>query len=684
MAYPISDVTRRIIYSGSAGTGPYSFAFEILDQTDIAVYKNTTLLTLTTDYSVSINVDGTGSVTLVTPAVAADDITLIGARAIERTTDFVTGGDLFANSLNDELDAQTIFAQQQQDEINRSMKMAPWTNTAFNTQLPDPLPNHFLAFNATADGFQSVTGSELAGLIAYATPYADTFTGDGSTVSWTLTRPPINLLALDVSIDGVTQVPTTNYTVSGTTFTMTSAPPVNSVILVRYAEYLPPSSGDSAGIRYIPAGTGAVNTNVQAKLRESVSVLDFGADPTGSIDSHDAFDNAIKTGGRVYVPPGTYLINSPIVLTNSFELIGSGQAATQIHRNYSPTVDTDGIFNFVDGATTISMRDMYLRSLDGQSGGCLISMVNTTSSFGQFTFTNMGFSTTGIDTHDYTIYMDGTASSVAPIGIRGVDMFGCSVFGGSVSCILVKGVLKFSFLGGGVYTAGATESGGFPNVRFDGTTTVPTQSFTFQPADCSAPLSFDYATLGNFSCGIMGHVTNTSNTSYIIGSGYSASVDNYWTNSVFTNPQSGMIFDRNAKITNNSDPASFALEMYGQITGFAQAGSVTRVGQTGVGYSFACPDTNTFSFNTQSGKMFWIATGGGAATLVFADYKSATIALVANPSGEFQASSTPGAGYTGIFKNTNSHTVSVKNNTGATVYYSICVVGSATNTVDPA
>jgi len=51
MAYPISDVTRRVVYTGSAGVGAYSFSFEILANTDIAVYKDSTLLTLTTDYS---------------------------------------------------------------------------------------------------------------------------------------------------------------------------------------------------------------------------------------------------------------------------------------------------------------------------------------------------------------------------------------------------------------------------------------------------------------------------------------------------------------------------------------------------------------------------------------------------------------------------------------------------------
>jgi hypothetical protein len=136
MSFPISDVKRRVVYSGSAGVGPYSFSFEILTATDIDVYKNSTLLTLTTDYTVAISPDGTGSVTLVAAATGSDNITLVGARAIERSTDFVTGGDLFANTLNEELDSVVIFAQQVDEKADRGLK-APITDpTDINMELP--------------------------------------------------------------------------------------------------------------------------------------------------------------------------------------------------------------------------------------------------------------------------------------------------------------------------------------------------------------------------------------------------------------------------------------------------------------------------------------------------------------------------------------------------------------------
>lgn len=122
--YAISNVARRVVYANT-GVGPYSFTFEILANTDIAVYRGSTLLTLTTDYSVTINANGTGSITLVTAGTG--NITIVGARAIQRTSDYTTGGDLFASTLNTDLDSQTIYAQQVAETAERGLK-APVTD----------------------------------------------------------------------------------------------------------------------------------------------------------------------------------------------------------------------------------------------------------------------------------------------------------------------------------------------------------------------------------------------------------------------------------------------------------------------------------------------------------------------------------------------------------------------------
>lgn len=135
--YPISNVPRRIVYTGSAGVGPYAFEFEVLTETDINVYKNDVLLTLTSDYTVSISPTlGTGTVTLVVAATSDDRITIVGSRPIERSTDFTTGGDFFANTLNVELDSQTILVQQVAESAERSIKAPVTDPTNIDMTLP--------------------------------------------------------------------------------------------------------------------------------------------------------------------------------------------------------------------------------------------------------------------------------------------------------------------------------------------------------------------------------------------------------------------------------------------------------------------------------------------------------------------------------------------------------------------
>lgn len=176
--YPITAVTRRKVYSGSAGVGPYAFTFPILVQTDIVVYKNATLLTLTTDYSVTINgTNGTGSVTLVVAATGADTITIIGSRAIQRTTDFVTAGDLAASSLNEQLDANIIMTQQLAEENKRTLKAPPYDPEAtvdggtLNMTLPvvATRASKTLAFDASGNPVAGPTASEVANAQTYAT-----------------------------------------------------------------------------------------------------------------------------------------------------------------------------------------------------------------------------------------------------------------------------------------------------------------------------------------------------------------------------------------------------------------------------------------------------------------------------------------------------------------------------------
>ena len=62
----------------------------------------------------------------------------------------------------------------------------------------------------------------------------DVFTGNGSTTAFTLSESPTNTNSLMVFIDGILQKASTNYGVSGTTLTFTSAPTNSAEIEVKH------------------------------------------------------------------------------------------------------------------------------------------------------------------------------------------------------------------------------------------------------------------------------------------------------------------------------------------------------------------------------------------------------------------------------------------------------------------
>ena len=184
MAIPISNVTRRVVYAAS-GTGPYAFTFEILANTDIAVYRDDTLLTLTTNYTVTIAANGTGSITLTAAPTGATQIAIVGNRTIQRTTDFVTGGDFFANTVNDEMDQQTIFAQQNAEGLNRALQAPQTDPTTINMILPRKTDraNKTLAFDADGNPSIGISAADITNAVTYATNAANSATAAASSAS---------------------------------------------------------------------------------------------------------------------------------------------------------------------------------------------------------------------------------------------------------------------------------------------------------------------------------------------------------------------------------------------------------------------------------------------------------------------------------------------------------------------
>jgi hypothetical protein len=261
---------------------------------------------------------------------------------------FGTGGEsnsLYGTSFNSDVASSFIYFEWFIFKVSTGQPAPPtggsW-NFATNTGVPPtgwtsfingvPLDNlwfsiAFVDSRNPTNIVWSTTGLLASSASVYSTAYADTFTGNGSTVNWTLTTDPVVVNNLDVSINGVTQTPTVDYTISGTTFTTTTAAPLGSIILVKYRQALPNSYfGTANNVGYTPAGTGAVGTNVQAKLRQYVSVNDFGAGASQtSAQNKTAIQAAINSGYKnIYFPDANYNVDPGLVVNqNGMNLYGN-------------------------------------------------------------------------------------------------------------------------------------------------------------------------------------------------------------------------------------------------------------------------------------------------------------------------------------------------------------------------
>jgi hypothetical protein len=104
-------------------------------------------------------------------------------------------------------------------------------------------------------------------------------------------------------------------TVGTTNFTLIGA--INNTIGTHFI-----ATGVGSG-----TGTAELSQTVETKLRQYVSVKDFGAVGDGVTNDLAAFVAAVAASNAVYVPPGTYLCNGGFNLKSNFKLYGDGSGS---------------------------------------------------------------------------------------------------------------------------------------------------------------------------------------------------------------------------------------------------------------------------------------------------------------------------------------------------------------------
>lgn len=103
------------------------------------------------------------------------------------------------------------------------------------------------------------------------------------------------------------------------------------------------------GSGFAQAGTGAVQRTVESKLKDVVSVKDFGAVGDGVTDDTAAIQAALNTNKSVVFPTGTYLISAPLEPKSNTVIDLNGSTLTNGYSGYAFYILTKTNVTIKDG-----------------------------------------------------------------------------------------------------------------------------------------------------------------------------------------------------------------------------------------------------------------------------------------------------------------------------------------------
>ncbi len=168
----VSSTTTKVSYSGNGSTTVFAYTFKIFAAAEITVIIRSstgaeTVKSLTTHYTLSnIGVDGGGNVTFGSAPASGETVVLIRNTPNTQTLDLVENDPFLSSSFEDTLDKITHQLIEQQEEIDRSIKVSR-TNSITSSEFTT---------NAS-DRASKVLGFDSSGELSVTTELG-TFTGD--------------------------------------------------------------------------------------------------------------------------------------------------------------------------------------------------------------------------------------------------------------------------------------------------------------------------------------------------------------------------------------------------------------------------------------------------------------------------------------------------------------------------
>lgn len=350
-------------YTATAAQQYFAFNFPYLEDEHVVVEIEGVDQTITTNYTIETSPTQRINLSNPTTALAGGELVRIKRRSAPNTNlvDFQNGSVLTESELDRAYLHNRYLAEEATEGVDAGLKeLEGSTNyNAGNKQIKN-LADGTLATDAVnkqyVDTQIALSDTNLAGF------YKSTHTGNGTDNVFTLSFTPqtTDAKAYIVSIDGLVQVPDTDYTIGATAITFNTIPANSaeicvvataaaSVATVNEAQVTALGTSD---IRSLATWTRDLNSPTATGSTTARSLADRFADVANVKDYGDDIQSALDSGkGSVFIPDGTYVTDVLTVPSTVQRLYGTGTIKQQAAGNSKILTATSVTGLIIEGLT---------------------------------------------------------------------------------------------------------------------------------------------------------------------------------------------------------------------------------------------------------------------------------------------------------------------------------------------